>query len=177
MEIINQIIGFIKNLFDFWFVIMPWEQAVFVRAGSRVRILNNGFYFKLPFLDKVFIQSKRMRMIDVPIQTISTKDNKTVTIRSCISYSIDDIYKLYNTIAQPEMTLSGIVMSNIAQYMRSVDSTTASALAAEKYVNQKLNNESFGLKDVSIKVTSWCEVKTFRLIQDASWMGEGLTMN
>ena len=177
MEIVNQLISFIKSLFDFWFLVMPWEQCVFVRAGSKTKLLTSGFYFKIPFLDKVFIQTTRMRMIDLSVQTISTSDNKTVTVKSAVSYSIADIFKLYNSMSHPEMTLGSMVMSGLAEYMRSNESTEVSPKSAEEYVNSKINSESFGLKDVSVRITSWCDVKTFRLIQDTSGIWEGLSMD
>ena len=93
MEAVNQIIQFIKQLFSWWFIVTPWEQAVFVRLGKNVKVLHGGFYFKIPFIDQVYIQSIRLRAIDMPIQTISTKDGKTITIKSVMNYAINDIIR------------------------------------------------------------------------------------
>ena len=50
MEAVNQIIQFIKQLFSWWFIVTPWEQAVFVRLGKNIKVLHGGFYFKIPFI-------------------------------------------------------------------------------------------------------------------------------
>ena len=91
MDAVNQIIQFIKQLFSWWFIVTPWEQAVFVRLGKRIRVLHGGFYFKVPFIDQVYVQSIRLRAIDMPIQTISSKDGSTITIKSVMKNAISDI--------------------------------------------------------------------------------------
>lgn len=177
METINQIFGFLGKLFEWWFTVMPWEQAIFIRAGKRERLLGKGIYFKIPFIDRVYIQQTRLRIIDLPVQTVSTKDGKTITIKSVIGYSIKDMFKMYNTISHPEMTLSGIVMGGISEHIKSTESNSVSPLTVETFLLEKLSGTDYGLGDLSIKITSWADVKTFRLIQDSSWMQEQLKMN
>ena len=177
MEIVNQIFGFIGKLLEWWFMVMPWEQAIFVRKGSDVRLLKKGIYFKIPFIDMVYIQTIRTRTLDLSIQTTSTKDGKAITVKSIINYSIGDMYKLYNTMAHPELSLAGMVMGSIAEQIRSNDSKDLSPLKIESLINEEINKNDYGLKDLSVKITSWAEVKTFRLIQDGSWQGETIEMN
>ena len=177
MNLISQLIDFIKEIFSWWFIVTPWEQAVFVRLGKNCKVLNAGFYFKIPFIDQIYIQQIRLRTIDLPIQTISTRDNKTITIKSILAYSIKDILKLYNTISQPDMTLAGIVMSSVADYIRVTDGNSITIQNLEDSILTKLNSTDYGLGDLSIRITSWAEVKTFRLIQDGSYICEGLDMN
>lgn len=176
MEAVNQIIQFIKQLFSWWFIVTPWEQAVFVRLGKNVKVLHGGFYFKIPFIDQVYLQSIRLRAIDMPIQTISTKDGKTITIKSVMNYAINDIYKLYNTISHPDTTLSAIVMSKIADYIMAHNRSEINIQALEYDIIKELESVDYGLNKVSFKITSWAEVKTLRVIQDQSWSFEGLDL-
>ena len=82
MEIVNQIFVFIGKLFEWWFTVMPWEQAIFIRAGKGERVLGKGLYFKIPFIDRVYIQQTRLRIIDLPVQTVSTLDRKSTRLNS-----------------------------------------------------------------------------------------------
>lgn len=177
MELINQLLNFVKTLFDWWFVVMPWEQAIHVRAGKHSKLKTAGLYFKIPFIDAVFVQTTRMRRIDLSAQTVSTLDGKTITIKSSIGYVIGDMEKLYNTMSHPESTLANIAMGKVAQYIRGLDSTKVSPKDIEEYVNSSIDASLFGLKDVTLQITSWADVKTFRLIQDQSWIGETLNMD
>ena len=176
MDAVNQIIQFIKQLFSWWFIVTPWEQAVFVRLGKRIRVLHGGFYFKVPFIDQVYVQSIRLRAIDMPIQTISSKDGSTITIKSVMNYAISDIYKLYNTISHPDTTLSAIVMSKIAEYIMNHNKDDIDTQQLEKDVINELHSVDYGLNKISFKITSWAEVKTIRLIQDQSWSFEGMDL-
>lgn len=177
MELVNTITAFLAKLFQWWFTVMPWEQAILVRRGKNARLLKAGLYLKIPFIDTVYIQTTRMRMIDTPMQTMSTKDGNTITIKSVIGYTIDDVQTLYNTLHHPEMTLSSMSMGYVGDFVRgkNIDEITPSAI--EEFVSGKINAKEYGLKDLSIKITTFAVVKTFRLIQDGSYLGEGLNMD
>jgi len=177
MEVFGQLISFIKEIFSWWFTVTPWEQAVFIRFGKNCKVLKEGFYFKIPFIDQIYVQQIRLRTVDLPIQTISTLDNKTITVKSVMTYSIVDIFTLYNTISHPELTLAGIVMSEISGYIRITNSDVVDTIKMEQNILDKLIEKNYGLGDLTVRITSWAEVKTFRLIQDQSWMSEGMNMN
>jgi regulator of protease activity HflC (stomatin/prohibitin superfamily) len=176
MELFNTITAFLAKLFQWWFTVMPWEQAILVRRGRAVRLLNAGLYLKIPFLDMVYIQTTRMRMVDTPMQTMSTKDGSTVTIKSAIGYTIDNIQVLYNTLYHPEMTLNSMAMGSIGEFVRSNDLADMSPSTIEAFVNGNIIASKYGLRDFSIRITTFAAVKTFRLIQDGSGLYENLNM-
>lgn len=176
MELINTITIFIGKLFQWWFTVMPWEQAIRVRKGKNSKLLGPGLYMKIPFIDSVYIQTTRMRMIDTPMQTVSTKDGHSLTIKSAVGYKIADIEKLYNTLYHPETTLVNMVIGTIGECVRSQDVLEISPSYIEKCVNSIIEASDYGLKDLSVKVTTFAIVKTYRLIQDGSNFYEGLSM-
>lgn len=174
MTIISQVMEFIKKLFDWWFFVLPWEQAIFVRGGKKVKLLTAGWYFKIPFIDLVFKQTIRTRIIDLPFQTITNKNGKTITIKSNMQYSIGDMYKLYNSISHPEVYIYGVISGYVSQAIKNSDNLDLDIVEYE--VNSKLVNLDLGLKELQFKITSWADVRTFRMIQDGSWMTETLNM-
>lgn len=176
MGLINTITEFLVKIFQWWFTVMPWEQALHIRKGKKVKLLGAGIYLKVPFIDTVFTQTTRMRMIDTPMQTISTKDGNTLTIKSVIGYTISDIQVLYNTLYHPEMTLTSMIMGYAGEFTRDRVINEISPPLIEEFINSKIEASDYGLKDLSIKITTFAIVKTFRLIQDGSYLGEGLNM-
>lgn len=177
MEVINSIAAFISKLFQWWFTVMPWEQAIHVRRGNRVHLRGAGLYFKIPFIDSVYIQTTRMRMVDTPMQTMSTKDGQTITIKSALGYTIADIRALYDTLFHPEMTLNSMVMGYISEYVRANNVADISPSNIELTLLGKIDEAKYGLKDVTVKITTFAVVKTYRLIQDGSSLYEGLNMD
>jgi regulator of protease activity HflC (stomatin/prohibitin superfamily) len=176
MELLNSITAFLTKLFQWWFTVMPWEQALLIRRGKTVRLLGAGLYFKIPFIDTVYLQTTRMRMVDTPMQTISTKDGSTITIKLAIGYRIDNIQTLYNKLYHPEMTINSMAMGFVGEYVRDNDLTEITPLNVEKFVNKGISAESFGLNDLNVKITTFATVQTYRLIQDGSSLYEGLNM-
>lgn len=155
---------------------MPWEQAIRVRRGKNAKLLGAGLYLKIPFVDTVYIQTTRMRMIDTPMQTMSTKDGNTITIKAAIGYTIDNIQTLYATLYHPEMTLNSMAMGAVGEFVRSTPMEEVSPTEIETFVSQKIDADKYGLKDLRFKITTFATVKTFRLIQDGSGFYEGLSM-
>lgn len=177
MDLINSIAGFLSKLLQWWFTVMPWEQAILVRKGNVVRLLPAGLYFKIPFIDSIYIQTTRMRMQDLPAQTISTKDGSSITLKSAVGYAIGNVLVLYNTLSHPEMTLGSMVLGQIGEYVRGQKAADITPSGIEQYVLTNIKAENYGLKNITVKITTFALVKTFRLIQDHSGMYEGLKMD
>src|SRR5688572_25846366 len=153
MPLVNAIVEFIQKLFQWWFVVMPWEQAIHVRAGKNVKLRGAGLYLRIPFIDTVFKQTTRMRMMDSPMQTISTKDGTCITIKSVIGYSIKDVMLVYNTVYHPEMTLSSMSMGFIGEFVRSNNIGEITPSAIEKEIQDKIQAQNYGLSGLTIKIT------------------------
>ena len=77
---------------------MPWEQGIRVTLGKKLTLMNEGVYLKLPLVHKVYVQEKRLRVMSMPMQTVTTADGHPITISLAVGYSIKDIVRLYNTL-------------------------------------------------------------------------------
>jgi len=176
----NQVKDFLEYIFNavkVWIIVQPWQTGIRVRNGKRIKKLNGGIYFRLPYLDSIFIQENRLRVASIPIQTLTSKDIKTITISGAVGYSIIDIEKLYKTLYHPETTISNIAMSEVADFIFKNNLDSINPNTIEKAVIEKLNKDDFGLRFEYFRITNFAVVRTFRLIQDQSWVSEGLIMN
>ena len=176
MNIIKDIIDYLSKLFTWWVVVMPWEQGIRVTLGKKMLLMTKGVYLKLPLLHTIFVQEKRLRVINLPIQTICTSDGHALTLSCSVGYSIVDIIKLYNTLYQPDMTISNIVAAKIAEQICNVKLEDCKPSMVQAGVNESLLSSDYGLKFEYVNITNFAYVKTFRLIQDQSYMYEGLNL-
>lgn len=174
MNQLGQILEFLQKLIVWWVTIMPWEQAVHIRMGNRVKVIGAGLHVRIPFIDRVYVQTTRVRVMQGPPQTVSTKDGKTVTIATNIGYAIEDILKLYQTLYHAEMTLSNIMQGIMSDevFSRNIADCTPSIL--EAVLREKLTGSQFGLRFDYMKITSFAVVRTYRLIQDSHWTPNAL---
>lgn len=177
MNYIGQIIEFIQRFFIWWVSIMPWERAVHVRLGKRMKVLEEGVHLRVPFIDRVYVQTTRLRVMQGPPQTVTTRDGKTITIVIAMGYSITDIIKLYTTLFHAEQTLCNIMQSQVADSIALMDAKELRASRVEEELVGMLDKQDYGLKFEYCKVVSLAQVRVLRLIQEGHWLPDALTMN
>ena len=177
MNYIGQIFDFIQKLLVWWVTISPWEQAVFVRGGKRVRVIGPGIHLRIPFFDQVYCQTTRLRVLQGSPQTITTKDGKTLTIVMALGYSIVDIKKVYMGLYQPESTLCNILQSSVAEAVREANYEECTPAYIEQKAVKDISIDDYGLKFEYVKATGFSQVKAYRMIQDGHWTPNELNTN
>lgn len=177
MNYIGQILEFIQRFFIWWVQIMPWEEAVHVRWGKHMKVLQAGIHWRLPFIDRVYVQTTRLRVLQMPPQTVTTMDGKTVTLVINLGYSIRDIKKLYQTLYHADQTMANIAMAAIAETVANTTLQDLTPAKIEAQASQSLNADDYGLSFEQTKITGFAVVKTYRLIQDGHWLPDGLKMD
>lgn len=176
----NQIKDFFEYIFNsikIWVIVQPWQSGIRVRNGKYVKTLEGGIYFRIPYFDSVYIQEKRLRVILLPIQNLTSKDLKTVTINGSIGYSITNLERLYETLYHPETTISNMAMSAMSDFVFKNNMQDIDPDKIGRAVLNSLNADDYGIKFDYFKITSFAVVRTFRLIQDHSWFDENLNMD
>jgi regulator of protease activity HflC (stomatin/prohibitin superfamily) len=177
MNSIKDFLDYLLNAFKIWVIVQPWEQALRVRCGKNIRLVHGGIYFKIPYIDSFYIQQVRLRVISLPMQTVTSKDGKTITLAGSIGYQITDIKKMYTNLYHPELTLSNIVMNELAQYIYTNDLLDIKVDEIEVKMTAKMQGLDYGISVESFKLLNFSIVKTFRLIQDHSWVPEGMALD
>lgn len=71
-------------------VVQPYEQAVYMRLGKYVRILNQGLNVVCPLVNEVVKMDLRTQVLDVPSQEVITKDNSPVNVDAIVYIKVTD---------------------------------------------------------------------------------------
>ena len=71
-------------------IIQPYEQAVYMRLGKYVRILNQGLNVVCPIVNEVVKMDLRTQVLDVPSQEVITKDNSPVNVDAIVYIKVTD---------------------------------------------------------------------------------------
>lgn len=168
MSFIQSLLDFLRALLSWWFIVEPWEQAVRVRLGNRVKLFGPGTHLKVPFFDALYKQNVRRRVSGIPLQTLTTSDGIALTIHGSIGYKIADVLKLQMTLHDAEESVRQEVLGRVTTYVvntPSVDCTPAKIIAN---VTSKLDFGKYGLAEVEFFLNGYVSnVPTYRLIQDS----------
>ena len=176
IELLQKFIDQLKEFLTWWVILTPWEKGIRVRFGKNVKLLDSGIYFKIPVFDQVYKQTIRTRNISNSIQTVSTNDGTAISIGLIIQYSINDIFKLYNTLYHPEFTIQNMILSKISKHItqNALKDCNPNTLNG---VIKDLDLSQYGIVLEDVGVSTYAVVKTYRLIQDSSWVYEGYNLN
>lgn len=174
MNWIKDTIQYILEFFRFWIILEPWEKGLRIRLGKNITLLEKGIHFRLPVFDSIYIQNTRVRLSKMAPQTVSTKDGSTVTLIPALEYKTTDVFKLYNNVQLPEMTVESVVKSEIAKLLNDTPIKDLSIKNIELKALESLASYDYGLEFISVRIVGYAVVQTFRLIQDQEWSVEGL---
>ncbi|HEX7012571.1 MAG TPA: SPFH domain-containing protein [Steroidobacteraceae bacterium] len=164
MSWFQHIIDVIRGLFQWWFIVLPWEQGVRIRLGKHVKQFGDGVHMQIPFIDRVYIQNTRMRIASLSPQTLTTADGKTITCAGSLRYRVKDVMTLYRTLHQAEETIKLQVEGLLADYIIRHNLPECSPCVVSDHVTAQLDLSRYGLNDTQFFLTDFAVVKTFRLI-------------
>jgi regulator of protease activity HflC (stomatin/prohibitin superfamily) len=168
MSIVYQILEFLKQLLNWWFVVESWEQAVRVRFGKRLKLFGPGVHVKIPFFDRVYIQNVRRRVMSMGMHTTTTRDGQVVTLTGSLGYRITDVLKLHQTLHDAEGSVLQEVQGLVSRYVAShvAADCTPERIMAE--VNRALPLEQYGLGECDFFLGAYvANIPAFRLIQES----------
>lgn len=166
MEWLKDLFDRFAELFRWFFILQPWEQGLRVRCGKWVKKFNGGLHFKLPYLDYVFMQNCRLRITDVPNQSVTTKDDKTITFAGALRYRVQNVEPLYMKIHMGEDTISTYVQGIITDKIATSRYEDCEPEKLMEYVDNEMHEqlEEWGLADCAFILTDFAKVKTYRFI-------------
>jgi len=71
-------------------IVKEWERGVILRLGRLVGTKGPGFFFIIPFVDRMIKVDLRVVTMDVPPQDVITKDNVTVKVDAVVYFRVVD---------------------------------------------------------------------------------------
>lgn len=175
----NELIAAVRQLLlglRLWVTVTPWEQAIRVRLGRKVTLLEAGIHLKIPLLDMIYLQSVRMRITELQRQTVTSQDGHTITTSGCLGYSVLDIAMLYKTLHHPDDTITNLARAAIAQYISTHPIAECRPAAIEENL-KALDFSAYGISAAHIYVTEFVVVRTYRVIGDYSYGSSGAKLS
>lgn len=167
MNVFQSILELVKNLLHWWFIVQPWEQAIRVRLGKDARLFGPGLHFRMPFLDSVYIQNTRRRLMYIGAQTLTTSDGKLITLHSTLGFTIEDVMLLQSSLHDATATIQQHVMGLLANDVALHILSECTPCEVIRRTRLELDLTKYGLGQVELALTGYvANVRTVRVLND-----------
>lgn len=113
------------------------DMFVIERLGKYNRVIHGGLNFIIPFIDSVRAElTTREQMVDIPSQSVITRDNVNITIDGIVFCKVDDGKEATYNIVNFKRAISNLAMTTLRSEIGSME--LDSTLSNRETLNSKL---------------------------------------
>jgi regulator of protease activity HflC (stomatin/prohibitin superfamily) len=159
-------------------VIMPSNMGgvkYIGRFGSmRVEAMPPGLHVYWPLVTEVETYPTARQTDNLPTQTISTSDGKTVAIAGLATYEVADILMLLPTTFQPDKAISEITLTAIHDVASRMTWEELQSEQRRGTLETKLRNaarkqlEEYGVRVIRVQLTDLAPARVLKVIQSVT---------
>jgi regulator of protease activity HflC (stomatin/prohibitin superfamily) len=163
MNFLETLFNFLLG-FRFWATIDPDEAGVHLRCGKIRRVLDEGIYFIIPILDTVRIIHTAEQVIDLPNQTLTTKDFTSVNVSGVIVYEVIDPVKASMCVFDYDKSLPTVAIGIVGEEISKTQHMADLSVITET-VKNALEREAlkWGIDVLSFRFSDNAKVRALRL--------------
>ena len=153
------VIVFVFLVYKSIHVIEENEEAIVTRVGRFRRVLKPGLNFIWPVIEKIaFKEGLQERVLDIPAQTVITKDNITIEVDAIVYWEIFDVYRVYYDVDDLIDSLGNVVKTMLRSKIGSLE--LQETYSSREEINSKL------ISQLSAVTSKWGVRVTLIEIQD-----------
>jgi regulator of protease activity HflC (stomatin/prohibitin superfamily) len=166
MDVMKQLLKATK-LFPRFAVVFPNEGGVFLRMGKYKKSIGPGLYFCFPIIDEIHKLDITPQVINLPNQSVTTRDSKTLAISGAVEYSIYDARKALLEVQNFDASLQNLSMGIIGDYIKQrmyEECIKVDGLEAQVIEGIRDRASEWGLKITRFWLTDLAQHRVYRLM-------------
>jgi regulator of protease activity HflC (stomatin/prohibitin superfamily) len=117
-------------------IVRPWQKGLVERLGKYQRTVDSGLTLILPFLETLKKIDMREQVVDVPPQSVITKDNVVVEVDAVVYYEVTDPIKVTYNVANFYAAATKLAQTNLRNLVG--DLALDESLTSREVINSKL---------------------------------------
>ena len=149
-------------------IVQPYEQAIYMRLGKFVRVLNQGLNVVCPLINKVVKMDLRTEVLDVPKQEVITKDNSPVNVDAVIYIKVTDPKNAFFEVTDYRLATVNLAQTTLRSIIGEME--LDEILSSREKINVSLRDildESTDKWGVKIEAVEIREVDPARKVKDS----------
>ncbi len=149
-------------------IVQPYEQAIYMRLGKFVRVLNQGLNFVCPLINQVVKLDLRTEVLDVPKQEVITKDNSPVEVDAVIYIKVTDPKNAFFEVTNYKLATVNLAQTTLRSIIGEME--LDEILSSREKINVSLrdildeNTDKWGVKIEAVEIR---EVDPARKVKDS----------
>ena len=145
-------------------IVNPDESGVHLRNGRVHRVIGEGFHWQYPIVDEIQTIPNAQQAIDLPNQTLTTKDGITVNLSGTVRYEVVCPEKTLFTVVDYDDTLQTLAMEIIGEEVPKHTFSPSSAILARK-IHERLETVAYqwGIDIIQVGITDKAKTRAIRL--------------
>lgn len=179
LELIRFLLDSAGSLIPFRLV-WEWERGLRFFVGKYQRTVGPGIHFVIPGLMEVKKLSVVPEIHTTPLQTITLRDNRTLTYSASFTAEVVDPYLAYNKVGHYEETVVELAGRVISQELADADPTRFDPARGKRdnlieEIRRELDEASrkYGVSVTALGLNNFVlGVRTIRLLMDRAVIGE-----
>jgi regulator of protease activity HflC (stomatin/prohibitin superfamily) len=153
--------------------VQPWEGGVLITSflrWQRVTPIGPGLHVKMPFLQVCEVLDVAMTTHNLPPQSLTTLDGRSIAVGGVVKFSIKDVLPLFTSVVSRDDVLRDVSMGAIhrAVSVRPWASIIQDVAVIEKEIRQHIADDvnRLGFKIERFTFTDLAIVRAIRLMQE-----------
>ncbi len=149
-------------------IVQPYEQAIYMRLGKFVRVLNQGLNVVCPLINQVVKLDLRTEVLDVPKQEVITKDNSPVQVDAVIYIKVTDPKNAFFEVTDYRLATVNLAQTTLRSIIGEME--LDQILSSRERINVSLrdildeNTDKWGVKIEAVEIR---EVDPARKVKDS----------
>jgi regulator of protease activity HflC (stomatin/prohibitin superfamily) len=166
-KLLDLIVQFAEHLKPF-FIMKEFNEGVRLRFGKFNEILKAGIHFKIPFVDEIFEHSIAWTAISLPVQSVTTKDDKSIVIKCVIKYRVVDIQHFMIDVYDAPDAISDMTCGYVREQVEKRTWDECKLQDIDKKITTEARREAkrWGLEIDKVTITDMGVIKSIRLYNE-----------
>jgi len=151
-------------------IIKSYEGGVKWVRGKNIKTMGPGIYVYLPLITHIKIDTVALQPHDLPFQSLTTKDNKTVVLSTVLNIRILDVRKAFGETPDIQTVICDIGRSAVARevFGLTYEQLKLSIEEEDDSITSKVQSdlEEYGVFVEQVKIIEMIQCKNYRILQD-----------